>query len=184
MLPYEDPGWRSSFKVMIPYVGPRLAAKHHRAPIEMTRSLFLAFVSAWALFAWVLAFLPLDEESPLAGTVAAGIVVAIGILSVVGGLAFIPPLDCASPEALLGSWRNRMFLRLLSAEVPAIAGFVLAFQVGSIWPYLLAAPFALVGFVRVAPTTGSFARDVTALQARPCAHAEALWGFFEPRDPS
>ena len=182
MLPYEDPGWRSSFRVLIPFVGLQLIQKHPRAQVETTRARFLVFVTAWLLFAWVLWFIELEADDPLSDAVAAGIVIAVGMGSIVGALLLIPPLSCASPVALVTSFHTRLFLRLLSAEVPVIVGFVLAFQVGSIWPYLLAAPFALVGFVRAAPTTGSFTRDVADLQARPCAHAEDLWGLFEPSD--
>lgn len=86
----------------------------------------------------------------------------------VGSLVASPPLNCSSPETLLGSYRIRFFLRLAFAEAAALVGFVAVILTGEWWLYLLGAAFTLIGFVRLAPTEKRLLQDQETLNSQGC----------------
>ena len=79
------------------------------------------------------------------------------------------PLDCASANALAGSYRTRFFLRVAFAESVALFGFAFAFVGGAAWIYFLGAAFALIRFwTGIAPTRSALANDQHILNEWGC----------------
>jgi hypothetical protein len=165
----EDPGWRPSLVVLIPY-GIYFTRKRRRDPITSVRDLYLSFVSALVLSGFVLGYI-LPFRSHLDGLVWA---IGIGVLAVVS-LVLVGrlerPLSCESDEALAGSYRTRLFLRLAFAESTALLGFVSAFLIEGNWIYYFAFLCSLPAFLRLAPTQGAFTRDQDELTNRGCARS-------------
>jgi len=164
----DDPGWRPSLVVLIPYAGMLFTRGKRRDPITTLRDLYLAFVSALALFGFVLSFIaPFRSEHN-----GLGWAIAIGALALVN-LAMVRwverPLSCDSDEALAGSYRTRLFVRLAFAESSALLAFVASFMINGNWIYFFGFACSLPAFIRLAPTKLAFVRDQDELTGRGCA---------------
>jgi F0F1-type ATP synthase membrane subunit c/vacuolar-type H+-ATPase subunit K len=164
-----DPGWRPSLFVLIPYA-VLFTRRKRRDPITTLRDLYLTFVSALALFGFVLSFIaPFPSERN-----GLGWAIGIGALAVVN-LVLVgrveKPLLCESEEALAGSYRTRLFVRLAFGESTALLGFVAAFTIDGNWIYFLAVLCSVPAFLRLAPTKGAFIRDQDELTNRGCSRS-------------
>jgi F0F1-type ATP synthase membrane subunit c/vacuolar-type H+-ATPase subunit K len=163
----EDPGWRPSLRVLIPYAVFFQRGKR-RDPITTTRILYVTFLMALALYGFVLSFsAPFRSDHD-----------GLGWAIAIGALAFVNlvlvgrverPLSCESEAALAGSYRTRLFVRLAFAESTALLGFVASFLIDGNWIYFFAVLCSLPAFVRLAPGKAAFIRDQDELTNRGCA---------------
>jgi hypothetical protein len=90
----------------------------------------------------------------------------IAVLLVVLGVAGLAaarfterPLNGSSDATLLASYRARFFLWIGVGEAPAFLGLAAAVATGYFWLYLVGCVFAVVAYVRIAPTVRHLARD-------------------------
>lgn len=100
-----------------------------------------------------------------AGVVAAS-VVAIGLLSFLGGRIAVPSLDPSDATRLVTTYRSLLFARLAWAESPAIvafAGFLLLG--GEAWVYVIGLAASLVGLLLAAPTRAALRREQEHISA-------------------
>lgn len=67
-------------------------------------------------------------------------------------------------------FRRQFSLRLGFAQGSALAGFVAVFLADSVLPYVVGAPWAVVGFVRAAPTRRHLERLQDDLARQGCRH--------------
>jgi F0F1-type ATP synthase membrane subunit c/vacuolar-type H+-ATPase subunit K len=130
--------------------------------------LYLSFVLALALFGFVLSFIApfRSEHDGLAWAIGIG-ALAIVNLWMIGRIE--QPLLCESEEALGGSYRTRLFVRLAFGESTALLGFVAAFVIDGNWIYFFAALCSVPAFLRLAPTKAALIRDQDELTSRGCA---------------
>ena len=163
----EDPGWRPSLIVLIPYWA-LIARRKRRDPITTLRILFLAYVIALALYGVVLLFVEpfRSAHNGLGWAIGIG-ALALANLVLVGRIE--RPLSCDSEAALGGSYRTRLFIRLAFAESTALLGFVAAFLIDGNWIYFFALLCSIPAFIRLAPTKLAFVRDQDELTGRGCA---------------
>jgi F0F1-type ATP synthase membrane subunit c/vacuolar-type H+-ATPase subunit K len=163
----EDPGWRPSLVVLIPY-GFLFRRRTRRDPITTLRILFLAYLMALALYGFVLLFIePFRSEH-----YGLGWAIGIGALAL-ANLVLVRQverlLSCDSEEALAKSYRTRLFIRLAFAESTALLGFVASFLIDGNWIYFFGFLCSLPAFIRLAPTKAAFIRDQDELTNRGCA---------------
>lgn len=130
----------------------------------MLRQVFVSFVMALVLVSVVRIVLGEMTDDPQSG-LAAGIVVAVGVVSLVLGGVVKRDLDATSDATLRSSYRTRFFLRLAFAESAALVGFVVSVSIGPLWVLWIGMAFTLVGFVRLAPTTRNIEADQRRLTA-------------------
>lgn len=159
--------------MFVPWVGLQRAQKEGVNALEMLRQLFTAFASALLLIGLVVLFLAsggTNENSMSAGVVAVG-VAGYGVVSLFLPRLFERPLDCADTKALVVSYRTRFFLRIAFADAAALVGFVGFFLADRWWLYAVGAAFALVGFLRLAPTQGNLRRDQEDLNRSGCGQS-------------
>ena len=163
----DDPGWRPSLVVLIPYA-VLFTRRKQRDPITTVRILYLAFVSALALYGFVLSFLApfRSEHDGLGWAIGIG---ALALANLVIARSVERPLSCDSEAALAGSYRTRLFVRLAFAESTALLGFVASFLIDGNWIYFFAVLCSLPAFIRLAPTKAAFIRDQDELTNRGCA---------------
>jgi hypothetical protein len=166
--PVDDPGWGPALTAFIPMIGVAIASnrrRQHPNGLILVRQLFLSFVWSVVLFGFVLTLLQLspDDASMPSGTAMVGVGVLALVVLVLRRLA-MRPLDGSSEAQLAQTWRTRFFLLIGLGELPALAGFIAAFQAGSVAPYFLGAAATGVLWVRAAPTAGHIARDQEALR--------------------
>lgn len=159
--------------MFVPWVGLQRAQKEGINALEMLRQLFTAFASALLLIGVVALFLAsgsTNESTMSPGVVAVG-VAGYGVVSLFIPGLFERPLDCTDPASLVGSYRTRFFLRIAFADAAALVGFVGSFLADAWWLYPLGAGFALVGFIRLAPTQANLQRDQEALNLSGCGQS-------------
>jgi hypothetical protein len=172
----RDPGWRDAIRgswwFLIPG-GVQLRVKRQQRDggdgLLLTRSVFLAFVTAILAFAIVLTILDPPSQDPDASPwVAAGLVV-VGLIAIFQVTPRVTrPLDCASDSALASTYRTRFFLRIAISESIALIGFVATFVVGPAWIYYVGGAVTLLGFGVYAPSVANLAGDQRELAARGC----------------
>jgi hypothetical protein len=92
------------------------------------------------------------------GLVAIGIVV-IGIGCLLVAKVLERPLDGRSDPSLLTSYRRRFFIWVALGEMPFFVGIAAVAVTAWFWPCLVGAAFALIGYIRIAPTASALARD-------------------------
>jgi F0F1-type ATP synthase membrane subunit c/vacuolar-type H+-ATPase subunit K len=178
----DDPGWRPSLRVLIPYAALLMRGKR-RDPITIVRDLYIAFVSALVMFGFVLSFVAPFRNDHNNGP---GWAIGIGALAVINLVVVRRverPLSCESEAALAESYRNRLFVRLAFAESTALIAFVASFFVIEAgWIYFFGAFCSLPAFVRLAPSKRAFVLDQDELTGRGCALSllEAI-GHFPPK---
>ena len=132
--------------------------------LQQLRLLFFSFCSGIVVIGVVAAFIVPSDTADFSLPLAAGIVAALGLATLVAG-GTLGRLDGSSNDALAESYRQRLILRLATAEAPALVGFLLSFLVGNLVPYLVALPFTAIAFARAAPTDGNLQKDQDALNA-------------------
>ena len=134
----------------------------------MLRDLYITFVSALAMFGFVLSFIApfRGEQNAFGWAVGIGALAAINLV-VVGRVE--RPLSCESEAALAGSYRTRLFVRLAFAESTAPLAFVASFMIEGNWIYFFGALCSLPAFLRLAPSKAALVRDQDELNSRGCA---------------
>ena len=164
----DDPGWGRPREILLGVFLPSMAMRReHEDRLVALRTIFVAFVTALLLIGVVSVLLVAGEE-PTDGVAAiTGVVAAVGAGSQLVGWR-LGRLDCTSPEALADSYRQRFFLRLAALNAGALAAFTGTFLAHSVVPYAVGAAIALVGYLRLAPTTGRLRRDEARLQVDGC----------------
>jgi hypothetical protein len=165
--PTQDPGWggpKGILLMLVPVVQKRAVGADG---LINARRVFGAFCTAIALIFVVLLFMGLStRDRPL--TQAQGIAIAtlVGAVSLGASVWFgRRSLDCSD---LAGSYRQRFFLRLAMAEASALVAFVLVFQAGTIWVYVVGAAFTYAGFALLAPTKEHLLREQRRLVSAGC----------------
>lgn len=167
--PAGDPGWPNPLRFLVPF-GLGMRRRQDGEPIVTgLRYLWLSFTFAVVMIGVVVAILlpGIGGESGLA-PLAAAVVGGYGAASLGVGPRLGRRLDCTDEATLLATYRTRFFLRVAVAEVAALLGFVGFILSGAWWLYPLGAAFTLVGFARVAPTTGNLAMTDGELLAQGC----------------
>jgi hypothetical protein len=178
-----DPGWGRARDIVLTLVPlPIPSAVRHREQNGLLgfRMVFLAFSSSLVGVGFVALFLaagPGSENDLDVTTTTVGVAVA-GAILVALSRNLGPALSCDSPLALASSYRSRFFLRLGLANAAALVGFVGVVLAGSAMPYAAGLAWAVVGFVRVAPTASRLERCQAELALRGCPHrlVDALQG--------
>jgi hypothetical protein len=98
------------------------------------------------------------------GLVAIGILV-IGMGCLLAARLLERPMDASSDSSLVASYRSRFFIWVGLGEAPFFIGLAAVAVTGWFWPCLEGAAFAVIGFLRIAPTAGALARDQERLNA-------------------
>jgi hypothetical protein len=161
----EDPGWASAIRrALVPY-GFLLAPKRFPGGLVALRTLYVSFVYAILLFAFVITYVIGSPRRPVDARAIVGIV-AVGLVALVGvAWARRRELPTSSVAALAAGYRTRMFVMIAFGEAPALVGFPVALVVHSIWPYLAGAAFTLAAFRLAAPTAADIRRCQDAVRA-------------------
>lgn len=165
----DDPGWRRDVGGFV--AGRQKAGDPRVAPLAQLRTMLVVFtIGLLGCGVVTLVIAPADDGEGLAAPVAAGVVVAVGVVGWLLTPLLGPRLDCSTAETLVTTYRTRFFLRMAIAEAAALTGFAVALVAYQPWPYFLGLAFTLVGFLRAAPTERNLARDQDALAVAGCAH--------------
>lgn len=187
----DDPGWRPAlarlWRNLIPFLNLRdLRKSQSDQPPGITglRRIFVSFASALLLFLVVLVTIFPPEQA--ARTSGAG--VAIGVL--VGGMMALAAalavrrrtLTCQDVTGLVRSYVQLVFLRIAFAQAPALFGFVGAFLVEALWPYLLGLALSAAGYAAAAPTASDIRRHDQELMAAGCPHSLRA-GLYRSSEP-
>jgi hypothetical protein len=106
--------------------------------------------------------------NPTALTVVA---IALGIVGQVLVRVVDPPLNGSSESSLVATYRARFFLWVGVGEAPAFIALVFAIATNHFWIYPVGLLFALLSFVRIAPTARHLAKDQRRLDqsGTPCS---------------
>lgn len=136
-----------------------------------------AMVGGLAAFSVVVVVVPFENDE--ANSVSLMVVAVVFVAAAAIQLAFARferPLDCSTPEALAGSYRTRLVLRLALAQIAGLFGVAVYVTGVPWWTLALGLLISGLGFLRAAPTNGSIEADQQRLQARGCPHllSEAL----------
>ncbi|HEX2030217.1 MAG TPA: hypothetical protein VHL78_02285 [Actinomycetota bacterium] len=166
MIDYDDPGWGAAFKVLIPFAvfSKKVRTSARRSALIALRLLYMAFVTALVLYVHVLTFI-------VPGVAVEGMFVLwvanLSVIMLVLDLWLAArPLDITSERALVDSYRTNFFFKLAASEVPALAGFALAFVGDSLAPYLVGMVAGLLGLAIAAPTRANIERRQREISAR------------------
>ncbi len=166
----EDPGWpvdaRTLWMLLVPGVLKR-RIRHQGGlnGVGQFRMLFIAFCNAIAMFGFVLLFIVPLTGGGSAALVFVGVMVLVAFVDYAVLSRLERPLVC---DALLASYRSRFFVRLASAEVIALIGFVATFLLHTAWVYFPCAALTAIGFARAAPTRAALQRDQQQLTSQGC----------------
>jgi hypothetical protein len=87
------------------------------------------------------------------------IVIALGVTGQVLVRIVDPPLNGSTDASLVATYRQRFFLWVGVGEAPAFLGLVAAIATNEFWLYLVGVVFAVLSYVRIAPTARNLARD-------------------------
>ena len=104
-----------------------------------------------------------DHVVPMSPELVALGIVVIGIACLIAARLLERPLDGTDGPSLLASFRRRFFLWVAVGEVPLFIGMAAVAATHRFWIYLVGAVFAVVGYVRIAPTTRRLAHDQAQL---------------------
>jgi hypothetical protein len=96
--------------------------------------------------------------------VAIGIIV-IGLACLLVARRLERPLDGNSDSSLVASYRTRFFIWVGLGEASFFVGLAAAAVTDWFWPCLVGAAFAVIGYLRIAPTAGALARDQQRLNS-------------------
>jgi hypothetical protein len=108
-------------------------------------------------------------KHPLAAFNVAVALCLVGVALLIGERLIERPLDCTTPARLAAAYRSRFFLRLAYAHAAALFGFVGFLLTDRGWLYPLGAAFALIGYLRLAPTHAKLTKDQALLSQSGCA---------------
>lgn len=168
----DDPGWGFSWWSLLGALVPQLAIRRatRASPNRLLalRQLFVSFaigLAAVTVVVVILGDLTDGDERP---TLSAAIVGGYGLMSLAAPGIIKKHFDTASSHELATSYQNRFFLRIAFAEAAALVGFVIGISVGPWWMYFAGLAFAVVGFIRLAPTAANLRRDQAALGEAGC----------------
>ena len=155
----EDPGWRSGSGNLL----------------VSLRRLFISFPIAIVAIGAVVVILG-DAKTPGPTARSIGVVVAVGVTSLVAQAFVQRTLDVTSPATLAESYRKRFFLRLALSDAVALIAFVVFISWGPQWVYAIGAAFTFIGFARMAPTRSNLQReqDRLSLSGNQVSLTEAL----------
>lgn len=170
----DEAGWFSSktlLWIFVPGIGVQRAQQGQANGLETLRMVFTSFATAILMIGVVVAFLASGggTGSGLSPVVVAAGVAGFGLVSLVAPRLLQKPLDCASRDALVGSYRTRFFVRLAMAQAASLVGFVGFLLSGRWWTYPLGATFSVIGFLRLAPNSANLRRDQEELSTAGCA---------------
>jgi hypothetical protein len=87
------------------------------------------------------------------------IVIAFGVAGQVLVRIVDPPLNGSTDASLVATYRQRFFLWVGVGEAPAFIGLVAALVTNNFWLYLVGVVFAVLSYVRIAPSARNLARD-------------------------
>jgi F0F1-type ATP synthase membrane subunit c/vacuolar-type H+-ATPase subunit K len=162
----EDPGWPMSWRTFLIFVPGGAQYTQRNAPdgLVAMRSVFLSLCLALLAFGIVIPFV---ADPTRGGWFWPTAVIAVGLATQVAVTVADGPLDCTSTTTLATSYRSRFFLRLALSESAALFGFVGSF-LGPWWTYYVGVAFAIVGFVRTAPTVRVLAAEQERLARSGC----------------
>jgi hypothetical protein len=169
-MPGKDPGWGRPSAILLGLV-PGYATRRKtgtRNVLVTLRGAFLSYVLALVLFGVVLVSLGDLGDASLDPTIAAGCLLAYGLVTYVVAGRISARLSCESAEKLVAAYRTRFFLRVAFADAAALFGFVLTFLSSSLLPYAAGLIAAAPGFVRLAPTRANLQREQDAMRAEGC----------------
>lgn len=153
-----DPGWGPVFAratQLFPYRSKASAAAAD--PLSVMRLIFVGLVSA--LFLYIVAFSFSTPWNSGSEGAAPWIVIAVGLLSLVG-IAWVRrrPFNVQDETSLPGVFRTLMFLGIGIGEVPALFALVMMFVTKSLWVYLIGLAFSLLDLWLIGPTKTEIAR--------------------------
>lgn len=169
----HDPGWQVSWRSVLSAMGPQRAVRRSAEDPEadqlvMLRQVFVSFSMMIVLVTVVVLILgDLTDGDETVG-LSIGIVVAIGVVSLIAGRLLRTRLDCTSGATLAVSYRSRFFLRLAFADAAALAAFVVGIALGPWWVYFIGLGFTIVGFIGLMPSRRNLAADQAELAANGC----------------
>lgn len=144
----DDPGWK-------PGSGTALAT---------FRVVWIAYLSAQALLAGVVAFLAVDQRTSGSWLLPAGMVAVASVAGAALPQVMARPLDASDAAALLASYRARFFVRTAFANMVPMVGFAAFVVSGRPLAYGAAAVVGILLLVlRAAPSQGNLARDQAEL---------------------
>jgi F0F1-type ATP synthase membrane subunit c/vacuolar-type H+-ATPase subunit K len=166
----EDPGWRPTLRVLIPFAPLVFRANRRRDPITILRMMYLTFVLAIILYGFVLTQI-LSFRSTHNGLAWAIGIGAVALANLVVERRVERPLSCECEAALATTYRSRTFVRIAFAESTALLGFVAAFTINGSWIYFFSALCSAPAFWRAAPTKAALTRDQDELASRGSAHS-------------
>jgi hypothetical protein len=175
MADYEDPGWRHTFKSLIPIAGPIIVRRSRQGTNALLslRMIWVGIFSSLFLIGFVLFFV-IEPSRRFKTDQASWFPAVVAILGVVT-VAVIRrhrsrPLDCQSVSSLIVSYRVRFLIDHGFAQAPALAAFVGSFLMGTWWIYLLGLAFSLSAMLLVAPTR----REIDRRQEQIAAQGSSL----------
>jgi hypothetical protein len=161
LIDYTDPGWRRAigFGLLFPVVvvwAPRLRRRSEH--LTELRAYCVGFCLIVPLFYLAFSLTPILWDSGHRDWLAL-LVMAIGVLNlrVLRGVRR-KPLVVSSEERLIQSYRLISLISLSYAMAPVLwAALATVFLTGSLWLYLVGAPFTAIGLVWAAPTQADIA---------------------------
>lgn len=162
--PDWDPGWNAQLIGM--FVPSRRADLARSPALATIRFLWLSFVFALLSFVAVLAVIAPAGETDAGWFPWAILATAVAVHLVGVPVVHRRMVADGTPDSLVASFREAMFLGIFISEAIAMLGFVGAIARGGLWVYLLAMPLALLGLVRVGPLQRVFERCDERLRER------------------
>ncbi len=170
----QDPGWKFSLRsfpyTFVPqYAIQRAARQPGFNVLAFTRQMFVSYCLSLVAITVVVFILAgtVEPEDPQTA-LAAGMVVAIGIVGLIAERLLNRQLDCSSDASLAASYQTRFFLRVAFAQSAALGGFALSMALGPWWVNLIGLGFAAVGMFRLAPTRRRLEVEQAEFTAKGC----------------
>jgi hypothetical protein len=172
----DDPAWFSWRELpltLVPAVAIRRIVKTGGSTLQLVRTFFSGYLVMLAAIGLVVVVLSVwadggSRSSNLSTPIVAVGVTAVGALCLVASQLARSNVDCSTDRSVAEWYRSRFFVRIAFADASALAGFAGFVLVWSAWVYLIGLLFALIGFVRLAPTRNHIERDQVELTANGC----------------
>lgn len=177
----RDPGWRPLLRYLPVLVWPDPRAwswwlrRRGEPLIVIVRATVASSAVFYLIVLAVLLWLDLDARrstAPHGGGASAPVLLALDAAAVIAGQWWSRrPISCGDQDALKLAFRSRFLVGVAFVNAGVLFGFVAAFLVSALWPYLVGMGLGLVGTASVAPTNARVRRRADELARAGCAGA-------------
>jgi hypothetical protein len=165
-----DPGWQAAIGPfplsLIPFGWIAARKYRQRDGLSVLRYVYLLPARSLFLLLVALFFIEPWKGKDASPWVIPSLIVAAGASGIGILLLRRHRLAIDSPQRLSGDYRATVFIRVGLAEIPAFAGLIWTFVLGSVWPYALGLGFAFVDTALGAPGVGDLRRQQQEISAR------------------